>query len=725
MAGIKIDLAYANRTITRPGLLFNRIIHRSIPQTLAQEAAISSALGETKLSVRNSRIVLETDKTEMCLEQMTAARILQKAGISSITIPEGMEPKQISTALHAVMSRWPGATARILGEAEGKPGRMFLPEEMKQNLLIKGAKNGSILDLYELIRTGCSPDKITGIKVPKESDYKPHFLTRLFGRTDLSPFYWIARRPNTPTSVLFLLACAGDGYALEAFKTLGMRKELNADKETKATLSASPALYSFCLANKNKYNYDHSKKILAIKGEMSENEKYYLMRIYNGMQDDEDSLEKLYQGSQTLNKLADSSSLAVREAVISHPKTSIDTLVKLARSSEGYAARAFERLDLRLLNLAQITLLACGNNAKVSEELAQQLRAAGILKGGLQSGKLGEYVFNYFTGHYTGQDLNALFANRLLLGQFAKHPYTYKKDLVGIIQDKKKKKEALIAFDNLGKRLSADDLEDIAESSLSKEIRSRIVNHQNVSISALLKIASGADESSMAALRRLDLNGLPTEDLLFLLCSQGEDVQKTVISHIKTDSRFIGIDTNTDVADAMACRLLKSTPISIARARKLYAHATKMTKLVNALKAYIRECAITSVSGNTTFEQALDEAMLFGGPAASAYNAIKKAGMLSTEVLMYLAFSPVPFVSTKTKEFFKKAAVEEAVCTSKIPNIKKEVGEKIEAAIAADRKKATEAIRWLKDKDLLTPAVSAYLQLNDLPYLAMENLTGF
>jgi len=673
MAGIKLDLAYTNRTITRPGLLFNRIIHRSIPQTLAREAAISSALGETKVSVKNSRIILETGGAEKCLGQMTAARMLQKAGIASITIPKGMKKVEIGTDLHAVMSRWPGATARILGEAEGKPGRMFLPEEMKQGRVFESAKNGSVMDLYRLIRDGCSPDKLENIDLSKLTGHKPFFLANWFGRTELSPFYWIAGHPNTPAPILLHLACSGDGYALEAYEKLK-------DKST----------------------------------------------------------------SEWLDKLADSSSLAVREAVIKHAKTSIDTLVKLARSPEGYAVKAYEKLDLKLLTPAQITLLASGNSPKVLEKLADQLRAAGILEGDVEPGKLGEYVFNYFTVHFTGQDLNALFTKELFPEKLAEHPNTDKKDLIGLVKlggkqpkDAFKTKAnlsfdeiermALSAFDNatMRKIIDADDLEDIAMHSSSQLIRLEVVNHPSVSLRAKLTIASGADQSAVAALEMLDLSKLPAKGLLFLLCSQSESVQEAVVSHIRTDGRFVGIDTNTDVADEMASRLLKSTPISIARARKLFAHATKMTRLRDALKAYIREFAITSVSGNATFEQALDDAMLFGRPAASAYNAIKEAKMLSAEVLMYLSFSPIPFVSSKAVTMLKKCAVDQAVASSKVPNIKKDIEEKLVHAFGDDKKKAVNAIKWLKKNGLLTPNIVAYLQLNNMPYLAMENLTGF
>lgn len=73
----------------------------------------------------------------------------------------------------------------------------------------------------------------------------------------------------------------------------------------------------------------------------------------------------------------------------------------------------------------------------------------------------------------------------------------------------------------------------------------------------------------------------------------------------------------------------------------------------------------------------------------------------------------------------KKCAVDQAVASSKVPNIKKDIEEKLVHAFGDDKKKAVNAIKWLKKNGLLTPNIVAYLQLNNMPYLAMENLTGF
>ncbi len=741
MAGIKVDLAYANRTITRPGLLFNRIVHRSIPQTLAQEAARSSALGETKLSVRNSRIILETGGAEKCLGQMTASRMLQKAGISSITIPKGMKKAEIGTALHAVMSRWPSATARILGEAEGMPGRMFLPEAMKQGRVFEGAKNGSVMDLYRLIRDGCSPDKLESIDLSKLTGHKPFFLTKRFGRTELAPFYWIAGHPNTPAPILLHLAYSGDGYALKAFNALNARGSFNKDVERKERLTPSKELTSFCLASKNKYSYDVVKETLAVYGEMSITEKYQLLDIINNRADsieqelDKDSINALFNNSQSLGKLVDSASRVVREAVIAHPNTSIDHLIKLCRSNEPYARDALKRLDLRRLTPTQITLLACSNNPDVLGKLASTFTDIGISIADVSLNKMKEYVFDYFFDHYSAIDLKELCAQGQIAAKIANHPAADKEVLIEII--KKAKKESLVALNNLKTMLSAHDgkiLEELARyfidfkepnNAFLTQLKINILACPAISFRALLTIASGADKSAVAALKMLDLSQLSKEDLLLLLCSQSEDVQKAVVSHIRTDSRHIGIDTNTDAADEMASRLLQLTPISIARARKLYAHATKMTKLSAALKAYMRQCAISSISGNAEFAHALDTAMQFSGPAVSAYNAIKEADLLTAEVLMCLTLSPVPLVSAEAKERFKKAAIDEAVHASKIPNIKKDIEDKLKNALGKDEVKATNAVKWLKKKNLITPTVTAYLQLNDLSYLLMESLTDF
>lgn len=117
--------------------------------------------------------------------------------------------------------------------------------------------------------------------------------------------------------------------------------------------------------------------------------------------------------------------------------------------------------------------------------------------------------------------------------------------------------------------------------------------------------------------------------------------------------------------------------------------------------------------------------MLFGGPAAAEYDAIKEAKLLTAEVLMCLTLSALPLVSAKAKELFKKAAIDEAVRASNIPNIKKDIEDKLKNALDKDKEKAKTAIKWLKDKDLMTPTVAAYLQLNDLSYLLMESLTDF
>ncbi|MFA5103553.1 MAG: hypothetical protein WC527_00005 [Candidatus Margulisiibacteriota bacterium] len=733
MAIVKVNLNYGNRTISRLGLSYNRIFHPIAPRNLAREVASASTSGNTKLFIRNSQVVLDTNGSEQCLGSTSAARTLQKAGISSITIPANTKQKEISTVLRAVLSRWPSATSRILGTKEGESGTSFLHEAMRQGYLIEEAKEKSpnaIFSLYKLIKTGCSPDKLAGLPIKKVPGYRPFFLARLFGRTENAPFNWIAGHKNTPDSILFKLACEGEGYALVAFKALHKRGMLSRKKETKIKVSFSGDLVLFCQANKTKYNYNASSGMLIVKGEMSEEEKYLLSKIYDGREQDQVAIERLYQGSQTLNMLANSANRSVKDAVIDHPVTSTDTLVKLAMLPERCAIKALERLDPRTLTPLQITMLACSKNDVVLRTLAQYFVSTGILDSDVTQSQLGARIFDHFNAHtpFEAKDIDVLFSRELLSEELAAHPNTEKKTLMAFVRKGgRQPKEVFItpdprlsrnnieilaqsAFDNLGNKLSADDLEELANSP-SPEIKLRIINHPNVSIAGLLLVAYSSDRSAIVALKKLKMNELSSDMLLFLLCSRNKDVQQSVATHVKAKMR-----SNADNVDEIAARLFSSKPFGAAQARKFLTLVSKMPELQSTIRTHLRNLAIRYAAGKVGIGNLLDKAFK-GGTAVLAYGQLNNKKLLGPEILLYLSLSPVPYVSTKAKALLSKAA--EASLNHENKEIEKDAKEKLKTASDPKSSKSEHAIKWLKERDLLSDEVLAYLSLSNLPYFAL------
>jgi hypothetical protein len=109
-----VTMDLANRSITRFGLIANRVMHPLVARRFEREVGTFTQMSDVKIMPSQTGITVQTELGETAIDLPLYAKLLGKAGVSEIEIPMGLSLYKIGKMFSAIITKTPWGVEKTI-----------------------------------------------------------------------------------------------------------------------------------------------------------------------------------------------------------------------------------------------------------------------------------------------------------------------------------------------------------------------------------------------------------------------------------------------------------------------------------------------------------------------------------------------------------------------------------------------------------------------------------